>query len=86
MPALRAGVLNIHFTVIFTVLCTALREGVPLFTELCAALRAGVLNRSLLLLFLLNYVLLSGQKYSMFILLLFLVYYACSHGRSTPFY
>ncbi len=43
ITALRAGVLNIHITVIFT--------------ELCAALRAGVLNRSVLLLFLVYYVL-----------------------------
>ncbi len=70
MPALRAGVLNIHNTVIFSVLCAALRAGVlnihitVIFTELCAALRAGVLNRSVLLLFVVYYVLLSGQEYS----------------------
>ncbi len=48
---LRAGVLNIHITVIFTLLCAALSVGVLnihitafCFTELWAALRAGVLN------------------------------------------
>ncbi len=63
ITALRAGVLNIHITVICTELCAALRAGVlnihitVIFTELCAALRAGVLNRSVLLLFLVYYVL-----------------------------
>ncbi len=52
MPALRAGVLNINITVIFT--------------ELCAALRAGVLNIHITII-LLNYVLLSGQEYSILI-------------------
>ncbi len=50
---LRAGVLNIHITVIFTVLC--------------AALRAGVLNIHITVIFLLNYMLLSGQEYSILI-------------------
>ncbi len=63
ITALRAGVLNIHITVICTELCAALGAGVlnihitVIFTELCAALRAGVLNRSVLLLFLVYYVL-----------------------------
>ncbi len=49
--ALRAGVLNIHITVIFPELYAALRAEVLnihitviFFTELYAALRAGVLN------------------------------------------
>ncbi len=70
MPALRTGVLNINITVIFT--------------ELCAARKAAVLNIHITVI-LLNYTLLSGQEYSIFISLLFLVYYACSQDRSTQY-
>ncbi len=90
MPALRTGVLNINITVIFTELCAALRAAVlnihitVIFTELYAALRAGVLNIHITVIFSVL-CLLSGQEYSILILLLFLVYYACSQGRSTQY-
>ncbi len=51
-----------------------LTPGLPTSAELCAALKIGVLNVHITDI-LLNYVLLSGQEYSIFILLLFLLNY-----------